>query len=490
MRQVNAWRSALQTILDRVKANYGPLRRHLRPHSFSKFVDGLAFPALVDHLDRLFRTMADHVGDGRCTALLIAASIVDAALSKLEAVEQIPQINMGIGQAIRNAATYLETLASEPEDAVVFLRAAITAALGDQDLGGKMFDAFRDAGSDGAISIVISPPKALRTIRVTVEEGRRFPLVTVMGPDSQVSVEDSYIVVVAGSVTGDELRGLAQSLHEIDRTGVFLVEALDGQLAEDWAQDADDHQRIIVLSGEKTDRWPDLSKDIAVIAGATILVPHSDDLGNRIRDCLGWADRIGIMRESFTVYGTHGNEDVFEKHIDALRHSIEHAVGSEKEWLAERLARLTEGLVYFEISGESASENDRLYDLACAALQSLRTVLATNVIPGIASTLFRTSRTISAIQVKNANVDRGIQATADGLAAPLEALVGQTAADYESVGNQLLGEADLCFHAPTASVCDSRLQGPIEAMGLAQSAIVEAGAAAIDLLDVFLQEAD
>jgi hypothetical protein len=109
-------------------------------------------PAVADRLAAAYRSMLNDPGDGGKAAVLVASGIVRAALGRLLAEGRAnfpPAIELAAGRSAEQLAAFVQLVRNPAE----LLRAATTAAGGDDAIGKALLEAFSKAGRDGCIQV-------------------------------------------------------------------------------------------------------------------------------------------------------------------------------------------------------------------------------------------------------------------------------------------------------------------------------------------------
>jgi hypothetical protein len=117
-----------------------------------------------DRLGGLYDHLADEIGDGGKTAVLVTAGTVVAALQNppAEGRGNLPQTVRVLSE---RAAARVEGFGQFLREVTTFRRALLAAAGGREVIADELLAAFRDVGKDGAISVEAAtshgPPSAV-----------------------------------------------------------------------------------------------------------------------------------------------------------------------------------------------------------------------------------------------------------------------------------------------------------------------------------------
>jgi hypothetical protein len=379
-------REAARHFIDLAARDYGPASRGLR----APFLEVLGptpemSQAVAEPLAALAKRMSDHLGDGCRTVVLIAAATIEAVLSAEPQTQQAATIAGAVRRLASDLAAKAAAGAKRAASPADLLDAATTAALGREEIGEAMLEAFRDAGKDGYLRVSIDDDPSAPLVRVEQEQGYHFPFgVGPAWPDHPADF-NAYVFVTTSPVTLDEVSALAERFPI--STCVCLCPAIDKpawHLALHHHQHASavGHHMFPVTAGAGP-AWRELFEDAALLAGASVLAGLGKVTWQGEPLTYGFA-RCGLTADEFILHqAAVESPQRARQHNDALvAEMLESEDAGRKEWLCQRLARLTGGNVEILVHGASAEECAHLYDLTCNCLHATRAFVSEGGVPG------------------------------------------------------------------------------------------------------------
>ncbi len=484
---------AVQEIAARARQAYGPLRRATRPHDPERLTEGLPDAHAAQEMAELFRRVEDEVGDGRLTAVLIAASAVAAALREGTSTSEARNIAADIRRATQEAAASVETHAlspwrSRPEEV---LRVAVTAALGDKEIGQAILDAVAGVGPDGVVSITrLTPQAGEATVHLFFEEGSRFPVQAATEADEDESLDNPLVFVSTATLSEPDLAALLDVCREASRPWVCLCGGMDPRALE-LVRWSGRHRSLpvlaVLLSGERYGL--EMFHDVAALTGATLLDNSAAPAvtGLELRH-LGSAERVALEEGALVIEGGAGRAEEVRESVERLRAEMGRTHSpAEREDLSWRLARLTQGVAEVFVGGPSEEETERLYELACSALQAAREFIVAGGVPG-GGTAYLWAANLLLGEAAPERANGSARALAAGLEAPLRCLLEHSELAAEPVLQQLRGDRRLCFDLETGGAVSWPARGPLEAARIVETVIRYAGDAATHLLELGVTE--
>jgi chaperonin GroEL len=473
----------LQQIAKRVQADYGPAHRDTRK-GVPELLVGEPFPQpVVEAMTALARLLDESSGDGRRTALLVAAVTVGTAVAEIEAGCPAREMVAGIRRAARQATAAAEQFAVRATARDELVRAAATASLGVPGLGPQMLEAFREVGKDGVIHVTALPPDpSAPAVRLTFEEGQRYPLAG--RPDwlDNPSLDEPLVLVSTARLGEEALGALTAVCRQTGRPCLCLCAAVDETVL---ALARRNHRQrlatVVPVPGQGEPRRLELFRDLAVATGAPIVDPRvGPDVGRLTAEDLGGAERIVLEEDALAVHGGRRRAGQVEARVEHLRRRMEEAESEdEREWVAVRLALLVGRIAEFLVCGASEEQIGRLHDLTCSALHSTRALVAEGGLPGGGAAYLWCAGRIAAA----APQDAGARALAAGLEAPWRALVEQAGLETEEVFDTVRANRNVCPDVESQALVDWRRRGPLDAARVVKAVVGAAAETAACLVE-------
>ncbi len=402
------------------------------------FEDSTAQVILEASRDAAVRT-ANEAGDGTTTATILAEALVRLthqycqANPKMSPQRVMRKLNDVFKTTIEPLVRSLATKATlgEPEGDKLLRAVASISANGDTQLADAVMDAFRIVGDDGNVTIAeVSGPYAYDVERV---EG--YPITGMGFEDScgkyaskflndpanqRVFLERPLFVVYHGKLTEIQtITGLMERIGEAwqsdnFRHNVILVatgfsESVLAQLAMNFVERTSINVvPLLAPNNPMAGGQLGLLEDLCAFTGSKLFDPLNAPLDSaELSDVGSYAKAfemtrfrttvfpeegapMGIDEEGADILGSPPNELPILEQVLALSRRADSA-GSEldKQFLQERIGKLTGGIARLKVVGSSSSETrerrDRVEDAVCA----VRGAIKHGCLPGGCWTLMR-----------------------------------------------------------------------------------------------------
>ena len=416
-------------------------RRHAQPRVST---DGYTIARHIDLADRfedmggrLIRhvgsKVADEVGDGSTTAMVLAAALMEEGHRAAAAGADPMSVMRGIERGLAAASAALDAQ-SRPLPAQGGLeRVARLAANGDDEIARHLADAIRRVGPDGVVTI--DEAKGVET-ELSVHEGMSFDKGYVSSefvtdPDNMtVTLDDAYVLLHEKVISSLDailpaLRAFAKSSHSL----LIVAEDVVGEaLATLIVNKRQGGLRVAVVKAPGFGQWrKPMLEDIAVMTGGQIV---TDELGNKLKNLkpamMGAAKRVHVARERTTIVDGAGDAREIERRCAMLRREAEAEkyLSFDREKLQERLARLAAGIAQLRLGGATEAELRARKEHATDALNAARAAAAEGVVPGGGVALLQASRAVHAIRAGGSTDEgMGVAALEAALTAPMRRIV-------------------------------------------------------------------
>ena len=415
-------------------------RRHAQPWVST---DGYTIARHIDLEDRfedmggrLIRhvgsKVADEVGDGSTTAMVLAAALMEEGHRATAAGADPMSVMRGMEHGLAAATAALDAL-SRPLPAQGGLeRVARLASGGDDEIARHLADAIRQVGPDGVVTI--EEAKGIET-ELSVHEGMSFDKgyvssAFVTDPDDMtVTLEDAYVLMHEKTISSVDaimpaLRAFAKSSHAL----LIVAEDVVGEaLAALILNKQQGGLRVAAVKAPGFGQWrKPMLEDIAIMTGGQIV---TDELGNKLENLkpamMGAAKRVHVARDRTTIIEGAGDRTEIEQRCSMLRREAEAEkyLSFDREKLQERLARLAAAIAHLRLGGATEAELRARKERATDALSAARAAAAEGVVPGGGVALVQASRALCTIDAGSDDEAMGISALEAALKAPMRRIV-------------------------------------------------------------------
>jgi chaperonin GroEL len=175
---------------------------------------------------------------------------------------------------------------------------------------------------------------------------------------------------------------------------------------------------------------PEILEDIAVSTGG-VVVRFSAQLNEITAQKLGYAERVEVSKDSTWIVNGRSSEQMLRSRAAGIRQQISVSKNDrEKEYLQERLAKLTGAVSVINVGGASTVDREeRRYRIA-SAIHAVRSALTGGVVPGGGGSLWRAQ--LLALS------DRGAALLTEALTAPIYAQIKNARLPVEGIVDELI----------------------------------------------------
>ncbi len=400
-------------------------------------------------------------GDGTTTATVLAHSIVSRGLQAVAAGHNPVAVKRGIERAVE---AVVEELArrSRPVSGRADVARVATISAGDEGIGAQVAEAMDRVGRHGVITV-----EEGRGMETTLDlvEGVRFergylsPYFITRAETMEAVLENPLILL--SDLKLSSVNELLPVLEHAARAGRGALIVADDVEAEPLATLVVNRLRgtvasVAVRAPEFGDRRRGLLEDLAVLTGARLF---ASDLGRTLERFapadFGRARRVVVERDHTTVIEGGGRPEEIRERIAALTRALaESDAGSEREWLRERLGRLTGGVVVIRVGAATEVEMTERRARVEDALAATRAAVEEGVVTGGGVALLRARRALEQLELKGDEwVGRDIVSAA--LEEPLRWIAANAGEDGPlAVERVLRGEGAFGFDAMAGAYRD------------------------------------
>lgn len=403
--------------------------------------------------------IAEAAGDGTTTATLLAQTMIDAGLKKVEAGINPMEIKNGIDKALHIVVEKLKRQAiSVSNDSGKIEQVATISAGNNSEIGKLIADAVRKAGKEGVITI--EEAKGFETY-VDVVEGMQFDRgyispYFVTDPEKMVVLFESPFILLYDKKIGN-MKEMIPLLDKITQTNNPLL-----IIAEDLESEAlavlvvNKLRGVLRVAAVKApgygERRKDLLEDMAVLTGGTVITEEKGlKLENADLGHLGKCAKVMITKDKTTIVGGQGDKGQIQAVAARIREQIKTAESDyDREKLQERLAKLTGGVAVVYVGASSEIELNVKKDIVDDALNATRAAMEEGIVPGGGVAYLRCLQELNSITNVNEDEKVGIDILKKALEEPLKQIVINAGLEPSEIVQRVKsGEGDFGFNAKT-----------------------------------------
>ena len=494
-----ALHAGVRTLADAVRVTLGPAGRAVLIEEDGKppvlTSDGARVAQSIELADRfadmgarLVRNAAartaEEAGDGRTTATVIAAALIEEGIGAVAAGADPVALKRGIDAGAAAVLRALGAAARPVEPGPALERIATVAANGDAGVGAIVARAVAATGEEGVVDV---EPGRGRGIECEIVAGMRFDKGYVSpyfmtDPETLLcTYERPLILLYDGRLDRHEpLLRLLEEAVRARRPLAIVAEAVEGEALQTLtANKIRGGLRLVAATAPHFgDRRRAALEDAAVLTGATVI---AEDKGLALQNAgpgfLGSARRAAISASETLIVEGAGEPAAIEHRRHEIRGALaDCATEYDRKLLGERLARLSGGVASIRIGGDSEAEIAARSERARAAARAARAALANGVVAGGGAALLHAARTLERGPC-DPHARRVLRA---GLAAPLRQIADNAGHDGRAVAARLAdtGDAELGFDAIAGEIRDMAAAGIRDPLDVISAALRHAASVA------------
>ena len=333
---------------------------------------------------------AEQAGDGTTTSTLLAQSILEEGLGRMQEGSNVVDIKRGIDKAVKDVVKFLDEQSKEITDEEQLKQIATISANNDTEVGELISTAMDKVGQDGVVTIEES--KTGETYLETVEgmqfnRGYKSPYFVTDNNTMTAVLQNPLILITDKRLTTvKELLPILEGASQQSKSLLVIADDIDGEALSTMVVNK---MRgilpvVAVKAPEFGDRKKAMLEDIATLTGGTVI---SSEKGMRLdkfqAEWLGKANKVTVGKEATTIIDAQGTEEAITNRIEEIKTQIDDTTSPyEKEKLQERLAKFMGGIAVVHVGGMTEVEMKEKKDRVEDALHATKAALEEGVLPG------------------------------------------------------------------------------------------------------------
>ena len=316
----------------------------------------------------------DVAGDGTTTATVLAQAMVHEGLRQVTAGASPIGIKRGIDKAVIAVTEKLHDMA-RPVAGKDEIAQVATISSQDSEIGGLIADAFDKVGKDGVISVEESSTTSMElefTEGMQFDKGYISPYFVTDAERMEAVLEDSHILLVQNKVSSvQELLPLLEKVMATSKPLTIIAEDIDGEALSTLVVNRirGTFPSVAVKAPAFGDRRKAVLQDIAILTGATVV---SAEVGLKLDqvglEVLGSARRVVVTKDNTTIVERTDSD-------------------WDREKLAERLAKLSGGVVVIKVGAHTEVELKEKKHRIEDAVSATRAAIEEGIVSGGGSAL-------------------------------------------------------------------------------------------------------
>ena len=423
---------------------------------------------------------ANDAGDGTTTSTVIAQRLIEKANALDKNKYILSEVKKGMEMASEEVQKYLDSVSVKVDNSLL-LDIATISANNDPEIGEVIAKAFEKAGENGVVTMdesATSETYVEQTEGLEFDRGyssRHF----INQPEKEACVFENSLVFLC-DIKVQNIRQITHILEfAINSTKPIVIVA-------DMEEDV---LNTIILNKVKGGmkvcvvkppmfgiKRKEIMEDLAVVTGAIVV---SDETGDNFEnvgvDYLGGIKKLTVDKHKTTMLANVTGDNEVEERIEALTAQIAHATSKEeKEWLQERIAKLSGGVAIVYVGASSEIEMKEKKDRVDDAIHATRAAIEEGIVSGGGVALFDASFNI--FEKGNKNINAGYSIVIDAVRSPIYQIITNSGKNAEEIIQTIIDNGDYGYgyNVKTESFGNMMEMGIIDPLKVTKNALKNA----------------
>jgi chaperonin GroEL len=299
-------------------------------------------------------------------------------------------LKKGIDLAVKEITNQLKKISKPVDGKQEIAHVGTISANNDESIGNLIADAMEKVGKDGVITV--EDAKGIETSLDVVEgmqisRGFLSPYFVTNQDTMEAILENPYILVCGKDVSAiKEVLPILEQTAQSGRSLLIIAEEIQGEaLAALVVNKLRGTLKVAAIRAPSFgDRKKEILQDIATLTGATVVgEEHTVKLEHTKVEHLGTAKKVIVEKEDTVIVEGAGSTDSIKKRIDDIKSRIKITdVDYDKEFLQERLAKLSGGVAVIKIGAATEIEMKEKKARIEDALHATRAAVQEGIVPG------------------------------------------------------------------------------------------------------------
>ena len=394
----------------------------------------------------------EECGDGTTTTAILGGAIYIQGLKHLASGANSVMIKRGIDKVTNKLLDALSELKVEVTTDEQIRNVATISANGDEEIGSMIVQAMDKVGKTGVVTV--ENGKSMNdeletTDGMKIDRGFASPYFITNATKGTAELTNPLILVTDHFFnTTNEIVPLLEAAHAKGRP---LLIVSDGGSAEVL--------QTLVLNKIKGivqvcaidapgfgDRKKEYLKDIAAMVGAEFV---SEDVGistSQITiEMLGSAEKVISSKTDTTFVNAKPNTEILKNRLDELNVQLENVDNDyDKEFLKERIAKMTGGVAVIRVGGASETEVEEKKDRIDDALGATSAAIEGGIIVGGGCALLHAAQKLDMkdLGISNADEKAGVEIMLEAIKQPLKHIVENAGKSGDYVAETVIMNAE------------------------------------------------
>lgn len=365
-------------LADTVKVTLGPKGRNVTiDKSFGSPLitnDGVTIAKDIE-LDDIFENIGakilkqasmktnDIAGDGTTTATVLAQIMVKEGVKNVAAGAEPIAIKRGIDKTISKAIESLEEITSKINGKEDISRVASVSA-NNEEIGELISLAMEKVSKEGVITIEESQTS---NTNLKVVEGMQFdkgyisPYMITDTEKMEAVFDNPFLLITDKKISSiQEILPILETLMAQSGKLVIICDDIENEALSTLILNKlrGVLNVAVVKAPSFGDKRKEILEDIAILTEAEVI---SSDIGLELKNTtieqLGRAKQIKVQKENTIIIDGYGDKEKIKQRQISLRKQLEEELSEyDKEYLEERIAKLTGGVAIIEVGASTEVE--------------------------------------------------------------------------------------------------------------------------------------
>jgi chaperonin GroEL len=387
---------------------------------------------------------AEQAGDGTTTSTLLAQSILNEGLDKIQKGSNAVDIKRGIDKAVKDTVDYLVEQSKDITDEGQLKQIATISANNDTEIGELISTAMDKVGSDGVVTVEES--KTGETYLETVEgmqfnRGYKSPYFVTDNSTMTAVLQNPFILITDKRLNQvKELLPILEAVSSSGKSLLVIADDIDGEALSTMV--VNKMRGILPIAAVKAPDFGDRKKamldDIATLTGGTVV---SQEKGMRLDkfdiNWLGKATKVTVNKDATTIIDALGDEEAINSRVEDIKTLIDDTSSPyEKETLQERLAKFLGGVAMVHVGGYTEVEMKEKKDRVDDALHATKAALEEGILPGGGVALLNAALALSSkIGGIKEELQTGYEIVISAIERPFYKILQNAGFDNDFIGN-------------------------------------------------------
>jgi chaperonin GroEL len=438
----------------------------------------------------------EECGDGTTTTAILGGAIYTQGLKHLAGGANSVMIKRGIDKVSEKLGISLDSLKVEVTTDEQIRNVATISANGDTEIGSLIVQAIDKVGKTGVVTVENgkSMTDELETTDgMKVDRGFASPYFMTDPGKGTAELSNPLILVTDHFYnTPNEIVPLLEAAHAKSRPLLIISDGGSAEVLQTLVLNKIKGvlQVCAIDAPGFGERKKEYLKDIAAMVGAEYV---SEEVGigatQVTPEMLGGAEKVISTKNDTTFVNAQPKGDSLTSRLAELNNQLETVDNDyDKEFLKERIAKLTGGVAVIRVGGASETEVEEKKDRIDDALGATRAAIEGGIIVGGGCALLHAAQKLDMVDLGIANSDEkaGVDIMLEAIKQPLKHIVENAGKSGDYVAETVIMNAEenptFGYNAATDEYGNMYDMGIIDPVNVTKSALKNATSVASLLL--------